>query len=83
MSRKDIESTNHFLFQCSLFLKERQVLVNKTCDLTAQLLTKMKSLSFIHFFLVKEHNDSENPYILNATIEHVLLAERFNVFLFD
>ena len=48
MCGKDIESTNHFLLQCSLFLKEKQVVI-----LTAHLLTKMKTLYVIHFFLVK------------------------------
>ena len=50
---KDIESTNHFLLQSSLFLKVRQVLI-KFVILTAHLLTKMKTLSVIHFFLVKK-----------------------------
>ena len=57
MCGKDIESTNHFLLQCSLFLNERQVLMNKIRDidiLTAHLFTKMKTLSVIHYFLVKK-----------------------------
>ena len=38
MCGKDIESTNHFLLQYSLFLNERQVLMNKTSDIDSSLI---------------------------------------------
>ena len=37
MCGKDIESTNHFLLQCSLFPEERQVLMNKIRDIDSSL----------------------------------------------
>ena len=54
MCGKDVESTNHFLLQCSLFLNERQVLMNKIHDIDSWPMTKMKTLSVIHFFLAKK-----------------------------
>ena len=38
MCGKDSESTNHFLLQRSLFLKERQVLKNKIRDIDSSLI---------------------------------------------
>ena len=62
MCGKDIESANHFFFQCSLFLEERQVHMNKIRDIGSSLigeidssyiLTNMLTLSAIPFLLVK------------------------------
>ena len=53
MCGKDIESTNHFLLQCSLFLNERHVLMNKIRDIDSSLIDQNVTLSVIHFFLVK------------------------------
>lgn len=41
MCEKDMESRDHFLRPCSLFLKERQLVMNKTRILTAYLLIKI------------------------------------------
>ena len=49
-----IESTNHFLLQYSFFLKKDMSSWIKFVVLTAHLLTKMKTLSVIHLFLVKK-----------------------------
>ena len=70
MSGKDIESTTHFLFNCSLFRKERQVLMNKICDIDSSL-TDQNEHSFCYTLLFgKENmNDSKNTHILNAAIE--------------
>ena len=71
MCGEDIESTNHFLLQSSLFLKESEVHVNTFCDIDSRLIEQNKnSLCY----------DSENAHILNATIEYILSTERFNVF---
>ena len=40
MCGKDIKSTNHFLLQFSLFLKERQVFMNKIRDIGDSLIDK-------------------------------------------
>ena len=51
MFRKDVELMNHFLLQCSLLHKERQIL--KFVILTTLLSVNMKTFSVILFFLVK------------------------------
>ena len=38
MCGKDIESINHFLLQCSLFLNKRQVLMNKIRDIDSSVI---------------------------------------------
>ena len=63
MCGKDIKSTNHFLLRCSLFLEKKQFHMNKIREIDSSLireidmshvLTDTKSLSAIHFLLVKE-----------------------------
>ena len=54
MCGKDIESTNNFLLQCSLFFKERQVLMNKIRDIDSSLIDQNETLPVMHFFLVKK-----------------------------
>ena len=54
MCGKDIETTIHFIVQCFLFLNDRQVLMNKFRDIDCSLIDQMKTLSVIHFFLVKK-----------------------------
>ena len=70
MCGKDIESTNHFLFQCSLFLKERQVLMNKIRDIDSPLIDQNESRLCYKLLFGKENmNDSENAHMLNAARE--------------
>ena len=81
---KDIESTNHFLLQCSLFLNERQVLMNKIRDTDSLLIDQNEnSLCYILPFGKENMNDSENSHILQATIEYILSTERFNILFFE
>ena len=78
MCGKDIESTNHFPLQCSFFLKERQVLMNKIRDTDSSLIDQNeKSLCYTLLFGKENMNDSENAHILNAEIEHILSTGRF------
>ena len=84
MCGKDIESTNHFLLQCSLFLNERQVLMNKIRDIGSSLIDQNEnSLCYTLPFGKENMNDSENTHILNAAIEYILSTERLNVPLFE
>ena len=81
---KDIESTNHFLLQCSLFLKERQVFMNKVCHIDSSFIDQNENYLCKTLLFGKENmNDSENTQILNAKIEYILATERFNVPLFE
>ena len=52
MCGKDIESTEHFHLQCSLFFKERQLLMNKTCSIDRKFIEQNEN-SVLHFLLVK------------------------------
>ena len=66
--------------QCSLFLKERQVLMNKTCDIDSSLTNQNEISLFYTLLLGNENmNDGENLHILNAKIEYILSAEKLNV----
>ena len=83
MCGKDIESANHFL-QCSVFLKERQVLMNEICDIDSSLIDQNEnSLCSALLFGKENMNASKSAHILNTTIEYILLTERFNVSLFE
>ena len=65
MCGKDIETRNYFLLQCSLFLNERQVLMNKIPDIDSSLIDQNEnSLSYTFLFGKKNMNDSENTHIL-------------------
>ena len=80
MCGKDIESTSHFLLQCSLFLNERQVLVNKIRDIDSSFIDQNENSLCYTLLIGKENmNDSENTHVLKETIEHILSSERFNV----
>ena len=82
--RKDIESTNHFRLQCSLFLNEKQVLMNKIRDIDYSLIDQNEnSLCHTLLFGKENMNGSENTHILKATIEYIFSTERFNVPLFE
>ena len=81
---KDIESMNHLLSQCSLFLTKRQVLMNKICDIDSSLIDQNEnSLCYALLFCKENMNDSDNTHILKATIEYILSTKRFNVPLFE
>ena len=81
---KDIESTSHFLLQCSLFLNERQVLVNKIRDIDSSFIDQNEnSLCYTLLFGKENMNDSENTHILKATIEYILSTDRFKLPLFE
>ena len=70
MCGKDIESTNHFVFQCSLFLNKRQVLMNKIRDIGSSLIDQNEnSLCYTLLFDKENMNDSENTHTLKASIE--------------
>ena len=80
---KDIESTNHFLLQCSLFLNEKRVLMNKIRDIDSSLIDQNESSLCYTLLFSEQNNGSENTHILKATIEYILSTERFNVPLFE
>ena len=81
---KDIESTNHFLLQCSLFFNERQFFMNKIRDIDSSLIDQNENfVCYTLLFGQENMNDSENTDILKATRESILLTERFNVPLFE
>ena len=77
------KDTNHFLLQCSLFFKERQVLVNNICDIDSLLIDQIENSLCYTLLLGKENmNDSDNSHVPNATIKYILSTEKFNIPLF-
>ena len=67
MCGNDTESTKYFLLQCSLFPKERQVLMNKICDIDSSPIDQNEnSLCYTLLFCKENMNNSKNAHILNA-----------------
>ena len=65
MCGKDIESKNHFLLQCSLFLKERQVFTNEIRDIDSSLTGQDENSLCYTLLLGKENmNNSETTIFL-------------------
>ena len=84
MCGKDIEPTNHFLLQCSVFLNEGQVLMNKVRDTDSSLIDQNEnSLCYTLPFGKENMNYRENTHILNANNRVHLATESFNVPLFE
>ena len=75
MCRDDSEYTNLFLLQCFLFLKERQVLMNKIRDIESSVIDKNENSLCYALFGKESMNIGENIHILNATIEYLLSTE--------
>ena len=58
--------------------------MNKICDNDSSFTNQNEISLFYTLLFGKENmNDSENPHILNATIEYILSTEKFNVPLFE
>ena len=67
-------------FPPPMFLKERQVLVNKIRDTNSSFIDQNENSRCYTLLFGKENmNDSKSFHIINATIEYVLSTERFNV----
>ena len=63
-----------------MFLKERQVLVNKIRGTDSSFIDQNENSRCYTLLFGKENmNDSKSFHIINATIECVLSTERFNV----
>ena len=77
----DIESMNYYiLLQCPLYLSERQTLMEKIHDVEISILDQNENyLCYALLFGCDKYNDFKNVSILSATIEYILLTERFNV----
>ena len=84
MCVKDIETTDHFLLHCSLFLNEMQVLMNKIRDIDSSIIDQNENSLCHRLVFGKENmNDSENTHILKTTIEYILSTDWFNIPLFE
>ena len=74
-----IETTTHFLLHCPIFNTQRQALFDKIATLDTNILRE-KEENIVHILLFGKPNceDCFNKQILNATIEFILLTERFD-----
>ena len=64
MCGKDIESTNHFLLQYSLFLNERQVLMNKIRNIDSSLIDQNKNSLCYTLLFGAENMTGKTPIFL-------------------
>ena len=65
MCGKDIKSTSHFLLQCFLFHKERQVLMTKVCGIDSSFIDQNETSLCYTLLVGKEKmNDRKNADIL-------------------
>ena len=77
MCGTNIESTNHFVLQCSLYLCKRQTLMEKICDVEISILDQNENcLSYTLFFGSDKLNDVKNLSRLNATVEYIISTKR-------
>ena len=69
----NIESTNHFLLQCPLYLSERQTLMEKIRDVEISILGQNENyLCYTLHFGSDKLSDFKNVCVLSATIEFIL-----------
>ena len=82
MCGNDTESTKYFLLQCSLFPKERQVLMNEICDIDSSPIDQNEnSLSVLLFFFVKRTWITvKTPIFLMQTLAQVFSYELCEIF---
>ena len=79
ISGTNIDSMNHFLFQYPVYVSEWQTLMEKVYDVEISILDQNKNyLCYTLLFGSEKLNDVKNLYILNATVEYILLTERCN-----
>ena len=84
MRGKDIEPANHFHLQCSLFLNERQVLMNKIRDIDSSRIDQNEnSLCYTLLFSKENMSDSKNAHIPLAVIKYILSTGRLKSPLFE
>ena len=77
MCGTNIESTDHFVLQCSLYLCKRQTLMEKICDVEISILDQNENcLSYTLFFSSDKLNDVKNLSRLNATVEYIMSTKR-------
>ena len=69
----DVESSTHFLLQCSLYINERCTLMSSNLNrINPQL-----SQTFLQLFWNSFYSDKTNTHILNATTDYIRLTKRF------
>ena len=77
MCGTNIESTNHFVLQGSLYLCKRQTLMKKICDVEISILDQNENcLCYTLFFGSDKLNDVKNLSRLNATVEYIISTKR-------
>ena len=70
---------NHFLFHYPVYVSEWQTLMEKVYDVEISVLDQNKNyFCYTLLFGSEKLNDVKNLYILNATVEYILLTERCN-----
>ena len=82
-SYEDIESTNHFLTQYLLFLKERQILINKICDIDSSLINQNENSLCYTLLFYRDTMHDNIRHIFNSTIKYILSTDRLNIPLFE
>ena len=81
--RYEGEFTSHFFLHCPLFANERSTLFNSLRNLDSKLFENTDSfLTNILLFGKESLNKDQNTAILNATLEFIISANRFDEPLF-
>ena len=74
-----VESTNHFLLQCRLWINERRTPISNLNRINSQISqTSLQLLTKTHLFGNRSSGDKTNIYILDATTDYIQLTKRFD-----
>ena len=75
----DIKTTIYYLLHCPNYLHERRTLFDNLQSTEENIHNKNDSqISELRLFDVSSNNDATNTCILNATIQYILAAKRFD-----
>ena len=78
----NVESATHFLLQCPLYINESCTLMSNMNRINPQISQTSLQLLINTPLFENSYSDKTNTYILNATIDYIQLAKRFDEALF-
>ena len=80
----EVETSSHYLLHCSNYLGERLVLLNTIKNIDMSILQQSNSkFTSVLLFGDTSFDNNKNTFILDATIDYILSAGRFDEPLFN
>ena len=80
----EVETSSHYLLHCSNYLEERLALLNTVKNIDVSILQQSDSkFTSVLLFDDTSLDNNKNTFILNATIDCIILTRRFDAPLFN